>query len=366
MKFPLVSSKAFFQKAILLFAVLPLYTVSFAQEKEQNLVPNPSFEKHKNKSNIIKNAIPWQGDGTVDYYMAPEKTDTSKYKGAHTGTCFVGLRFQAKYKEYLFVQLTEPLKKGKTYSFKMYIRLVGCSTVTIKQLGVYFSDRPFEIGMTFDEEGLLDSAYTKGIPAAAGWIPIHGEYLSHGNEKFIIVGNFQPKMKDDFVRLKKWDLFELREAYYYIDDISIKKIKTEADSTALSKKIITKAAFSFPDSFSSGQIIEINDLKFENEGTALLKSSYKILDELVLALNNHPFMEIQINVYSDFEGKESLNKKLSKAKAKAVYDYLLAQSVINPMTYKGFGSSQPATPNDPVKNINKDKNSRVEFMVILQ
>ncbi len=362
MKFPLISTKAFFQKALMLIIALQIGVSSFAQKKEKNLVPNPSFEKHKNKANTIKNAIPWQGDGTVDYYMKPEKLDTSRYKGAHTGTCFAGLRFQPKYKEYMSVQLTEALVKGAIYNFKMYVRLVGCSTVTLKQLGVYFSDKPFESKMSFDEEGILDSTYANGIAATQGWIPIQGEYTAAGRERFIILGNFKTKMKEDFVRIKKWDVFEMREAYYYIDDISVCKKLTAADSTFSEKKIDNKAEYIFPDSFKAGQVIEIKNIEFETGSAKLLKPSFKVLDELISVLNDHPFMEIQINGHSDNNGKESENRKLAKARAKAVYDYLLSQSVINPMTYKGFGFIQPMVVNDSEEN--NAKNRRVEFVII--
>jgi len=365
MKLPIVITKVFFQKVLLLFASLLLYVMSFAQT-EKNLVPNPSFEKHRNKSTIIKNAIPWQGQGTVDYYIKTDKLDTSLFKGAHTGTCYAGLRFQPNYKEYMYVKLLAPLERGKTYNFKMYVRLMGVSTVTVKQLGVYFSDDNFKIGMTFESEGILDSTDIKGISGTLGWIPIQGEYKAHGREKFIIIGNFKTKMKEDFVRVKKWDIFERREAYYYIDDISVYKKKTAADSSAeanLANSIKkNETVYTLPDTFVTGQVIEIKNIHFENGSDKLLKSSFKILDELVNVLNEHPFMEIQINGHSDNLGKEIANRKLSRNRAKAVYDYLLAQSVINPMQYKGFGSSQPIVPNDTDEN--KAKNRRVEFLII--
>ncbi len=357
-----MNTKAFFQRALMLFVALLICVISFAQKTQKNLVPNPGFEKHKNKSININNAIPWQGEGTVDYYMSPEKSDTSRYRGAHSGTCFVGLRFQANYKEYLYVQLTEPLQKGKVYNFIMYVRLVGCSTVTLKQLGVYFSDRSFKVGMNFDQEGILDSTYSNGISASLGWIPIQGEHIAQGGEKFIILGNFRTKMKDDFVRINKWDIFEMREAYYYIDDVSLYS-KTESTDLPIDNKIAENLFFhSLPDTLSSGQVIEIKDLGFENEGEKLLKSSYKILDELVRYLNNHPFMEIQINGYSFDQEKEAENKRYSKTRAKAVYDYLLSQSVINPMTYKGFGSSRTVDSNDSTASV--ENNWRLEFLII--
>lgn len=349
-------------KLTMLSLALFFSVIAVAQKKGKNLVPNPGFEKHKNKSNVITNAIPWKNVGTVDYYMKVDKKDTSEFKGAHAGTCYAGLRFQAVYKEYMYVQLTEPLEKGKTYQFKMFVRLMGQSSVTVKQLGVYFSDDAFKMNMTFDKEGIVDSTYKKGIAGTFNWIPIKGDYMAHGGEKYIIIGNFSPKVKDDFVRQNKWDFFEFKEAYYFIDDVSVRKIILSKDSIESLKQEENKFAYSLPDSFASGQVFEIKNLKFEPGSAKLLKGSFTILDELVHVLNDHPFMEIQINGHTDNQGNEANNRKLSKDRAKAVYDYLLSQGVINPMTYKGFGPTQPIAPNDTEEN--KAKNRRVEFVII--
>ncbi|MGQ0827854.1 MAG: OmpA family protein [Bacteroidota bacterium] len=350
-------------KTALFSFVFLLSIISFAQKKDKNLIPNPSFETKKNKSGgDIKNAPPWLGIGTVDYYTKTEKRDTSKYKGAHTGTCYAGLRFQKEYKEFMYAPLTEILEKGRTYRFQMYTRLLGSSTVIIKQLGVFLSDDPFKPGMVFEEEGVIDSVYKKGI-SGVGWLSIQGEYLAHGGERYIIIGNFSDHMKDDFVKQNKWDFFEFKEAYYYIDDVSLYKIKTAADSLNISnanKK--SKPLLDLPEKLTAGQIIELKNLQFEKGTAKLMKSSYKILDELAKSLNTHPFIEIQINGHTDNQGDESNNKKLSKERAKAVYDYLTTQGIISPMLYKGLGSLQPKVPNDTDEN--KAKNNRVEVVII--
>ncbi|MGZ6554992.1 MAG: hypothetical protein ACXVDV_20580, partial [Bacteroidia bacterium] len=124
--------KTVFQKAILLSAVLLFSPASFSQTKKpKNLIPNPSFEIRKGKGSDIKAAIPWKGVGTVDYYVKPDKRDTSRYKGARTGTGYAGLRFQSDYKEYMYVKLDGTLEKGKVYHFKMYIRLLESNNVTV-------------------------------------------------------------------------------------------------------------------------------------------------------------------------------------------------------------------------------------------
>jgi outer membrane protein OmpA-like peptidoglycan-associated protein len=356
-------------KAIMLcFVVFGSFFLS-AQTKGKNLVPNPSFEEHKNKANDIKNATPWKGVGTVDYYMKVEKIDTSEYKGAHKGNCYAGLRFQEEYKEYMYVQLLEPLEKDRTYFFRMYVRLLSSSTVTVRQLGVYFSPEPFKYGMTFDEAGLIDTTYQKGI-SGKNWLPIQGNYVSHGGEKYIIIGNFSANMKADFVKQNKWDLFSFKEAYYFIDDVSLRK-KLIASDTVKTPVPTVKAPVKkpkieriYPDNLTTGQTIIVKNIYFES-GTAKLKvTSEKGLNQLEGLLNNHPFMEVQFNGYTDNTGNSSTNIKLSKERAKAVYEYLKKDGITNPMTYKGFGEIKPIAPNDTDEN--RAKNRRIECVIIKQ
>jgi outer membrane protein OmpA-like peptidoglycan-associated protein len=293
--------------------------------------------------------------------MKPEKRDTSKFQGAHSGTCYAGLRFQSEYKEYMYVGLTEPLERGQTYRFRMYVRLLNASTVTIKQLGVYFSEQVYDKNMVFNKENQIDTSYSKGLSGTMDWIPIKGEYIAKGGEKYIIVGNFN-QMRDEMVKVNKWKLFEFKEAYYYIDDLSLKKKTTKVDSLTAYNYKIENAIPVFPENLNTGDVVEIKKLQFE-AGTAIIKTaSFKILDEVVKTLNNHPFAEIEIVGHTDNTGNESNNRKLSKDRAKAVFDYLKKEGVINPMTYKGLGPTQPIAPNDTEEN--KAKNRRVEFVVI--
>ena len=114
---------------------LGLCTFARAQqpvEIQKNIVPNGSFENYRKKSSSIKQAIPWQQIASVDFYQEPLSNDTSVKKGAYLGTCYAGLRFQKKYKEFLQVKLAEPLHRGSTYEFEMYIRLAYWSNTSLK------------------------------------------------------------------------------------------------------------------------------------------------------------------------------------------------------------------------------------------
>jgi hypothetical protein len=74
-------------------------TCLFGQKSEEvrkNLVPNGSFENYRKKSGSIRQAIPWTQIASVDYYQEPLSNDTSSQKGAISGDCYIGLRFQKK------------------------------------------------------------------------------------------------------------------------------------------------------------------------------------------------------------------------------------------------------------------------------
>ena len=65
-----------------------------------------------------------------------------------------------------------------------------------------------------------------------------------------------------------------------------------------------------------------------------------------------------------FPGAESsaFEDLFNIGRAKKWNDYLKQEGVINPMTYKGMGPTQPVAPNDTEEN--KAKNRRVEFVVL--
>lgn len=352
-------SKNVFEKVFALCFALLFCADTLAQLKGKNLVPNPGFEvyKGKNPKPVITSAKPWVNVGTVDFYNKTDEKDTSAFKGPHSGKSYAGIRFQSKYKEYTYVKLTEPLKKGRVYFFSMYVRLLDISTVTVKQLGVYFSDSPFKMGMVFSKDGLIDSTYKGGLSGGFGWFPITGKYKAHGGEKFLIIGNFTTKTKEDFVKRNKWDIFELKEAYYYLDDVSL------IDTTSFHVEPVTKIqekeeTHVHIDTVIVHKVVEIKTVYFENASNKLQKQSLLVIDQIVALLQSNPTMEVEIKGHADNQGTEIVNKQLSQERAEAVYEYLKKRGVTTPMTYEGYGSSQPVAPNDTSEN--RAKNRRVE------
>src|SRR5687768_16674409 len=108
---------------IILFLIPGLSGAQTPEPVRKNLVPNGSFENFRKKSGSIRQAIPWAQIGSVDFYQAPVEKDTGYMRGGYNSQCYIGLRFQKRYKEFAQVRLAEPLHRGTTYEFEMHVRL---------------------------------------------------------------------------------------------------------------------------------------------------------------------------------------------------------------------------------------------------
>lgn len=333
---------------------------------QKNLVPNGSFENYRKKSSNIRQAIPWQQIASVDYYQEPLSNDTSSQKGAHSGDCYAGLRFQKKYKEFIQVKLADPLRRGTIYEFEMYVRFAFWSNASLKSFGALFTKGGYKSQADVVRSALIDSVCKKGaFINGYQWFRISGKYQAEGGEKYITIGNFSPKISKDMLRI---DVFKLgfKEAYYFIDDISlikapepVEKVKVEIVGSFIAEE---DSVLEVKNDVKVGEKIQLKNIFFENGKYYLLPESYIELNKLAQYLIRHPQMEIRINGHSDNSGSKAKNQRLSEQRAREVFEYLIKKGAQNKMYFKGFGSDFPVASNDT--DDGKAKNRRVEFEII--
>ena len=334
---------------------------------EKNIVPNGSFENYRKKSGSIKQAIPWQQIASVDYYQGPLSNDTSVRKGAYKGTCYAGLRFQKKYKEFLQVKLAEPLRRGSVYEYEMYIRLAYWSNASLKSFGALFTKTGYKGQGDVSKTAMVDSVMKKGsFINNYQWFKLSGKYLADGGEKYLTIGNFNASVKKDMERMNIFK-FGFKEAYYFIDDISLIRAPEAVEKV----KVEIVGSFSVDDQDSVlvvknnikvGEKVALKNIFFENGRYYLLPESNLELNKLAQYLIRNPKMEVQINGHSDNAGSRSKNQKLSELRAREVFEYLIKKGVQNKLYFKGYGSSVPIAGNDT--EIDRAKNRRVEFEII--
>ncbi len=352
-----------------LYLILFVANFAFAQplnEIQKNIVPNGSFENSRKKSGSIKNAIPWTQIASVDYYQQPLHNDTTQQRGARTGTSYAGLRYQKKYKEFLQVKLAEQLHRGTTYEFTMYVRFAYWSNASLKSFGALFTKLGYKSQGDVIKSALIDSVSKKGsFINGYKWFKVTGNYLADGGEKYLTIGNFSAKVAKDMVRLNKFK-FGFKEAYYFIDDVSLIKFKEPIEKVKVeivgSFKADDDSVLVVKKDVKVGEKIALKNIFFENARYYLLPESYAELNKLAQYLMRNTGMEVQINGHSDNQGSKNKNQKLSEQRAREVFEYLIKKGVQNKMYFKGFGDKLPIASNDTEDG--KQKNRRVEFEII--
>ena len=216
--------------------------VKSAATTPENLIPNPGFE--------LTDAYPigwyYKGkdfDKVMKYWESPTAASPDAYtpkvrvpaswveKGfgkqkVHTGQNMVGITVygcgngKPHCREYVQIQLKEPLVIGQNYVFEYwYAHLQG--SMRINNIGAFFSDK--RIAMIEDvlltqkpqvkAENILYTELGK-------WTKFSGNFQATSEAEYLIIGNFEP---DKLTAYKMADNGNdpLNFAYYYIDDVSL-------------------------------------------------------------------------------------------------------------------------------------------------
>ena len=112
-----------------------------------------------------------------------------------------------------------------------------------------------------------------------------------------------------------------------------------------------------------GNKVVLNNIFFDSNKFDLKPESKDELQKLVSFLNLNPTVHIEISGHTDDVGGDAFNQTLSQNRAKAVYNYLIANNInAARLVYKGYGEKQPIAPN--TSDENRAKNRRTEFKII--
>ena len=110
-------------------------------------------------------------------------------------------------------------------------------------------------------------------------------------------------------------------------------------------------------------VIELKNVFFETAKYDLKPESKTELNKLVAFLNVNKTMKGELSGHTDNVGDKKMNQVLSQNRAKAVYDYLVANGIVaTRLTYKGYGDTKPKVANDTDEH--RQMNRRTEFKVL--
>ena len=209
----------------------------------QNLIPNPSFEEYTscpNYANQVYKLVQWFNPattfgGTPDYFnecafegLVDVPANYTGFQTARTGQGYCGmilfnynLNVNYNYHEFIEAPLATSLQQDSCYYFEMFVCLSEYSHPATDDIGVYFSDTiisgvnnyyplPF-IPQIVNETGFIKDR--------ENWIQITGEYVAHGGEQYVIIGNFT---SDSMTSKMITPGCCWAEAYVLIDDVSLR------------------------------------------------------------------------------------------------------------------------------------------------
>jgi outer membrane protein OmpA-like peptidoglycan-associated protein/Tol biopolymer transport system component len=115
--------------------------------------------------------------------------------------------------------------------------------------------------------------------------------------------------------------------------------------------------------YKAGTTIILRNIFFDFDKATLRPESKVELDRVYTILTQNPRMKVRIAGHTDNIGSEEYNQRLSEARAKAVYDYLISRGIsADRLSYIGYGESRPIDTNETSEG--RQNNRRVELEII--
>ncbi len=111
-------------------------------------------------------------------------------------------------------------------------------------------------------------------------------------------------------------------------------------------------------------VVEAGSIGFETGSDAITQDSERTLSLLINAWRGCPDLRVEIAGHTDSVGDEQDNLELSRRRAQAVADYIVAKGglPVSSIVVRGYGETRPLVPNDTSRN--RARNRRIEFNVL--
>jgi hypothetical protein len=223
-------------KYILTLLFLLLTHLLFSQ---QNLVPNPSFEKYTIcPFDYCKLPDSWYTcSGTPEYFNACDSTNDFSvpinfmgFQNAFSGNgyCgFVAISFVSNpyYKEYLGCHLLAPLQFGHKYYITFRVCRAEVSELASNNIGLLFSTKSYQDYHPWDSiwnVPTINFAHivdTNIITDTQHWTLIRGSIIADSAYEYILISDFFNSINTDTVLLGPNPFIQC--SYYYLDNVCI-------------------------------------------------------------------------------------------------------------------------------------------------
>ena len=341
----------------------------------ENIVPNPGFEKYSSTP------IGWFYKGShftsvMKYWSSATSASPDVFgpkvrvpahwaskgfgeQSARSGKSMIGVTAygcddgKPHCREYVQIQLAEPLVKGQKYYAEFWVTHLPRS-LQVNNLGIYFSDTPFKeiTDVVIDAVPQIKSNNVIVAPPN-NWQKVSGSFIASSEASYLVIGNFY---HDSLTTVQGQSANNLNYAYYYIDDVQLKKQKPILH-VPIKKDDLSRITI------EEGKVVQLKDIFFDTNKAELLPRSNIELKKLLQLMNKNSTMVIEISGHTDSRGDTDYNLTLSDKRAKAVFDYLYKNGIsIERIRSTGYGSAKPIAANE--NDMGRQLNRRVEFLIL--
>lgn len=387
------NTRPFIISTLFLFILAGTGGLASAQDA-QNLVPNPSFEEKDGtlrRTGQVHKAKSWvPGTGAdADLFTTEDDDDEigapETYKGRckpRTGDRFAGIRvFSYRNEEprsYISARLPEKMSEGVLYCVQFYMRLSPLSKFSVNKVGAYLSKKDIS---TTEEKSLIFDAQVmhpkkKIHKNTRLWKPVCSAYKAKGGEEYITLGSFveNENMENEKMRQpRRYDKSQVYEAFYWVDDVSIKAIDDrtgcgcyEKDEEDDGPKFVFSSQVNVPDDPTPAQEVEGRPLYFAYFSKDIESNFKERLDEVADIMKNNDDMNVKVIGHADNKEQKKVEKgernDVSLARAKKVVKYLKENGVsADRLNIEAMGASELKAKGD--SEYQRSKNRRVTFEV---
>lgn len=365
-----------------------------AQDDETNLIQNGGFETVEGKLKrvgSIEMATGWKSPtaSKADLFNGlspgtPVSGGINQFgdQSALNGTGFAGLRwwsFQNKQpRSYLQAKFKTMLKKGQKYCVKYYVSLGDLSRYATNEIGAYIGKTP----VNKDDEASL--TYAAQVPHLRAniqkdmytWQGVCGVYEGTGTEQYLFIGNFTPTEKtlnEQVTRPKGETRPQLMHAYYYIDEVSVTPVKSDADCSckqideAESELIFSRKGALNP-SAKPAEVVDAQVFYFKRFQHNIDRSMEPWIEEMATTMKAEPTIKVRLIGHIDDTEKDRERMRpdmatLGQKRADTIKAALVEAGVeATRITTSGKGSEVPADRTG--SEVGMSKNRRVEVELV--
>ncbi len=277
--------------------ILFILVFNYTYKAQQNLVPNGSFEDtlgcpmFSNELFKCKNWFNPSVFSSPDYFNNCDLTDGVSvpknfggYQNAFSGKAYVGIITyyynSNSYREFIGTKLLETLVQGLSYKLSLRVSLGDSSHYAINNLGFGFYSDTIGTDKPILKPNNINQLSNLFISDKADWILLTKVFKAIGNEKYLILGNFNDDSNTTITNLGNGGLNgDYYSSYYYIDSINLQKYNSNISISDFEINLITPNNDGHNDNidFSRFNIQKLNFTVYNRWGNCIYKSNDPML-----------------------------------------------------------------------------------------